>query len=99
MNILPKKVLIFGRWFKISIEEISDEVLGDCDYEKEQIRISPKQTNKRRTHTFLHEFIHAVLFRVGIYQGLDDKFNEAISESIATALLENFKITIRNKRK
>lgn len=97
MRDLPTKVIIFGRVFKVTVEELPDDLAGDCDPDLEIIRISSSEKQKTRTHTFLHEFLHAVVYRTGLFQGLNEDLIEVIVENIATAILENF--TLSKKRK
>ncbi len=92
MRVLPKKLLIFGRWFKIVEEKIDGDLDGFCCPDKEIIKIAPNMKHKARTHTMLHEMLHAVIFRTGVFQGVDQKIIEVIVDSIATAILENFKL-------
>lgn len=92
MRILPKTLLIFGDVYRVIKIRIKGGIAGDCDSEKKIIKICPKQTQKQKLHTLLHEMNHAVIFRTGIFQAVDEKVIETISENIATAILENFKL-------
>jgi len=73
-------------------EEIASGLQGDCDPDTETIKIQKGLKHKSRTHTLLHEMLHAVLFRTGVFQGLDEKMIEVIVDSCATAILENFRL-------
>ena len=63
------------------------------------ILIDAEQVGIDYIQTLIHEIIHVVEDRTGIDQtGLSHGVSEIISENVATALVENFKITPLKKR-
>lgn len=97
MRELPETLIIFGREFTVSVEEIEGGDLGACNPNTEEIKISPDQRQKDRLHSLIHEMGHAVIYRTGIFQGLDEKVIEVIVENMATAILENFTLIKKKK--
>jgi hypothetical protein len=58
------------------------------------ISIDADLVGKEYMQCLIHEIIHAVISRTGISQGLREQgVEEIISENVATALIENFKLT------
>ena len=67
------------------IISLPSELYGEINYEKEQIRISSKYSQKQQNQTFLHELIH------GIFEKLDVtnlKEDEVVVNQLATTLYE-----------
>jgi Zn-dependent peptidase ImmA (M78 family) len=95
MRKFPESVIIFGEEYKVIIENIKTGELGLADPNNKTITLEKNQSEKSKTHSFIHEFGHCVIFRTGLFQGIDEKMIEVVVESMATALLENF--TIINK--
>ncbi|MCI8273533.1 MAG: hypothetical protein HFJ55_05575 [Clostridia bacterium] len=67
------------------IISLPNELYEEINYEKEQIRISSKYSQKQQNQTFLHELIH------GIFEKLDMtnlKEDEVVVNQLATTLYE-----------
>lgn len=57
------------------------------------ISIDSDQPKEDQMQTLLHEVVHVVINRIGIDQAkISEGVEEIICESVATALIENFKI-------
>ena len=94
---LPKHVYILGKKFPVKKKKgLSDEsgtIAGCVDYQNSTIWINPEQSEYDIFHTLLHEMIHATIWRNGVYQaGLSHELNEILSETIPTAIMENFSL-------
>ena len=96
MRRFPDSLEIFGQTYSVEYKTpLKNNSCGLCYPDKHLIEIDSTQKEKDKTHTLIHEFMHSVIFRTGVFQGVDEKIIEVICESTATAMLENFKVSAR----
>lgn len=91
---LPNQITILGKKIKVIViddvnEENSGEYLGDAI----TINLAHQDNNYDLWHSYLHEVLHATIRRIGGNNALDDGVEEILVDTIATMLLECFKIT------
>jgi Zn-dependent peptidase ImmA (M78 family) len=91
-----KKVNVFGQVYQVEQTLLKDNLAGLCDHQNKKICVDK---NKSMNHTnfnqvLLHELIHAVFFRIGLSQAVDCQAEEIIADSIATAIVENFDLSV-----
>lgn len=81
---LPESVKVGGITYSIYITENMSggiqNVCGECDFEKCEIRIAP-QNDEKMQRDFMHEIIHAVAYHMGY-----TKHREKKIDSLAAAL-------------
>lgn len=94
-----KVVNVFGKPYLVKYVEDptlpgdEHQVAGYCDNKKCEILVSSKLQKEEMTQTTLHEEFHAVFHRVGINQSVGREIEEVIVDSLATFLVDNYKVT------
>lgn len=72
--VIPKRFDLMGRTFKVTFTDglVEDEddprgigLLGKCNHDGGEIKISRKQARDSQEHTYFHELEHAVLSAMG----------------------------------
>lgn len=97
---IPKKLKVFGKEIKVTDDEdlIREGALGMLEIDKSLIRLDRTLEGDAKWQTLLHELFHVVFSRVGLTQTrVDLDLEEIIVESLSTAVVENFNLTIKNK--
>lgn len=67
------------------IISLPSELYGEINYEKEQIRISSKYSQKQQNQTFLHELIHGMFDKLDMH---DLRDNETVVNQLSKELYE-----------
>ena len=90
---------ILGARVKLHFQEKLFETgaVGLYDPDQKKIIIDSRLNENDKLHTLIHEFVHAVQFRSGLVQtSIPQDLHEIMAETIATALIENFEIKLKN---
>lgn len=95
---LPNQITILGKKIKVvtindHTQDNSGEYLGDTI----TINLAHQDNKYALWHSYLHEVLHATIRRIGGNNALDDGVEEMLVDTIATMLLECFKITPLDK--
>jgi hypothetical protein len=79
----PEKLKILGKPFTIKwlTEELSPDLVGECDTDRQVISVREGQPLESTQDTLLHEVIHA------IDEAMDARMSESQVKKIATGLL------------
>jgi hypothetical protein len=79
----PAKLKILGKPFAIRwlTEGLGADLVGECDSDRQEIRVRDGQPLEQEQDTLLHELIHA------IDEAVDSKLKESQVKRIATGLL------------
>lgn len=86
--LLPKKVRILGRDYKILIKDDMEGLAGECRCTACQIDIQDEQHPVEEADTVLHEILHAIHYLMDI--GLSHKLEEHVVRKVATGLTQVF---------
>ena len=71
-----------------------DGACGEYNPHLSIITIDSELVGKQYMHTLIHEIVHSITCRTGIEQAVRESgVLEIISENVATAIVENFKLT------
>ena len=83
----PKTLKILGKPFKFEYltDQLDADLNGECDCDKQLIRIREGQPLEAEQDTVLHELIHA------IDEAVDSRMTESQVKRLATGLLAVFK--------
>lgn len=90
---------VFGKKIKLIYSTKPDE-LGLAGYflpQTYEIHISKNLSKEDQLHTLCHELFHSLVHRLGWNQSIHSHLEEAMAESLATFLLENFEIKVKDK--
>ena len=99
MKTFPKKfkLNIFG--LTVSVETtnklMEKGVSGLYMAQESKILVDTGQFKGDAVQTLLHEIGHSVIDRTGIRQTLSDELEEVIVDNIATAITENFTLSLK----
>ena len=103
MRVFPKKfnLKIFGEIFKVKVLKMEEGLAGLCSSRTKEIFISNNnQTKSEALHTLIHEVGHAVCSRTGVRQAnFPADLEEILVENIATAITENFNLSLKGSKK
>lgn len=83
----PKSLKILGKPFRVEYltDALDQELNGECDSDKQVIRVRDLQPLEQEQDTVLHEILHAV------DEATDSRLSESQVKRIATGLLAVFK--------
>lgn len=96
-----KTVNILGQKVKIVEMDLEGSLLGFYKYKEQYIAIEEKEDSHspNKLNTLIHEMTHAVFHRSGVTQALSNELEEVICENIATMIIENFDLKLKNARR
>lgn len=77
----PEKIKILGKVFRVNNGPLAEDLMGECDNDKQLILIRDGQPLESEQDTLLHEVLHAVDEAMGL------KMKEAQVKGCATGLL------------
>ena len=87
------EIIINSISYKIVFDEHMldrEEIRGDCDFNRQKIRIASQLDTKTKKNTILHEVLHAILEETGLKETFDwDETREHLIINILTAQLCN----------
>jgi hypothetical protein len=93
---LPKQITILGKKIKVVIiEDVNQENSGEYLGDTITINLAHQENNYDLWHSYLHEVLHATVRRIGVNNAISIELEEVIVDTIATMLLECFKILPR----
>lgn len=83
------KITIGSVDYEVLIDENLERgnLIGECDYNSQQIRLSPNIKDDRREAVFWHEIIHAIFEQIGAKQ--DEALIDRLSYQIHGVLKAN----------
>ena len=102
IKIFPKKfsLKIFGDIYKVSVLKLEEGIAGLCSPQTKQILIATNQSKEDAIHTLIHEVGHSVCARTGVRQAnFPIDLEEILVENFATAICENFNLSLKGKKK
>jgi len=94
---MKKTINILGEkysYIKVNPEEIAGYA-GQANYQERTIKVIKGMSKKDTDQTLIHECIHIILHTVGVDQTMSLEMTEVLCESIPTALLQNFRISLK----
>jgi hypothetical protein len=89
------KLHIFGKIYRIlKIRGLKNS--AEIDYDNKIISVSEDEIGEQFIHSIIHEMGHAVFDRISIDKtSIPDDVKEIICDTIATTIIENFNISLR----
>lgn len=96
-----KTLNILGQKVKIIEMDLEGSLLGFYKYKEQFIALEEKEDchTPDKMNTLIHECVHAVFHRSGVTQALSNELEEVICENIATMIIENFDLKLKNARR